>query len=426
MPTHDAIDRERLERLLGGPELARLRERLRARFARGDGVSGRLALSNATPAERRAIDALLGRVPRHGATPTFEIGDLEAALARAFVSPSLRAALEVLDGPITSQIDARRARDARLDAARATIESANDEALRASFEETVSDGLLARLLGPALDGLEAVTAALVEISSALADGDGQSRAELAARVTGDAHGLDPNGGHPAHHALTQRYLQHRSGLPAPADAEERRALWASAGIEPDALAASVLALCLDAPEGGGPVAAALRAHRAAGEPIRMTGRSLRRAMPELRALEGVDVFVCENPSIVLAAARELGAASAPLVCTEGQPNLAVTTLLTALASAGARLRYHGDFDWPGLRIASAIMDRHGARPWRFGPDDYHAAPGGSALGPRPAGLSAPWSPTLVEAMEERGVAVHEEVVVPALIADLGAPASSWT
>ena len=51
-----------------------------------------------------------------------------------------------------------------------------------------------------------------------------------------------------------------------------------------------------------------------------------------------DVFVCENPTVVRAAQRALGAACAPLICTGGWPSAAVTGLLAQLRAAGARLR----------------------------------------------------------------------------------------
>jgi Protein of unknown function C-terminus (DUF2399) len=50
------------------------------------------------------------------------------------------------------------------------------------------------------------------------------------------------------------------------------------------------------------------------------------------------------------------------------PSAAQQTLLAQLAAAGAgaRLRYHGDFDWAGLVIGNFVMREFGAEPWRFG------------------------------------------------------------
>ena len=43
-----------------------------------------------------------------------------------------------------------------------------------------------------------------------------------------------------------------------------------------------------------------------------------------------------------------------------------------LVELGATLRYHGDFDWPGITIANAMI-AHGCRPWRFAAADYDEA-----------------------------------------------------
>jgi len=76
---------------------------------------------------------------------------------------------------------------------------------------------------------------------------------------------------------------------------------------------------------------------------------------------------------VAIAADCVGARCARLVCTDGIPAAAQRTLLAQLAQAGARLRYHGDFDWAGLRIANHVMRTGQARPWRFMARDYEAA-----------------------------------------------------
>lgn len=48
-------------------------------------------------------------------------------------------------------------------------------------------------------------------------------------------------------------------------------------------------------------------------------------------------------------------------------------MLAQLRDAGIRLRYHGDFDWPGLQIGNRVVRRYGADSWRFDHDDYLAA-----------------------------------------------------
>ena len=82
-------------------------------------------------------------------------------------------------------------------------------------------------------------------------------------------------------------------------------------------------------------------------------------------------------------------------------------------AAGARLRYHGDFDWPGITIANGIISRFGAQPWRLDNGAYRAAAalGGASLRGNP--VTAAWDPRLTEAMLELGVKVEEERVLAA-------------
>jgi uncharacterized protein (TIGR02679 family) len=125
--------------------------------------------------------------------------------------------------------------------------------------------------------------------------------------------------------------------------------------------------------------------------------------------------------VVAEAANRLGAASAPLICANTHPGAAATVLLRQLDAAGARLRYHGDFDWPGITIANGITARFGALPWRLDDGAYRsaAASGGPAL--RGSPVTATWDPGLTRAMLELGVKVEEERVLDDLLADLAEP-----
>jgi uncharacterized protein (TIGR02679 family) len=152
----------------------------------------------------------------------------------------------------------------------------------------------------------------------------------------------------------------------------------------------------------------------------LTLRDLRHA--EWRLPPGTEVFVCENPRIIEAAA-DAGAAY-PLVCTSGNPTTTVLTLLDVLAGAGARIAYRGDFDWPGIAMANRLITRYGARPWRMGATDYEehttAARGrGTPLQPL-AGtpVEAIWDPELTPAMQALGVAVQEESALELILTDL--------
>jgi uncharacterized protein (TIGR02679 family) len=106
-----------------------------------------------------------------------------------------------------------------------------------------------------------------------------------------------------------------------------------------------------------------------------------------------------------------------VVCTSGQPGAAVLHLLRQLASAGAVLRYHGDFDWGGLRIGNVVFARVPAAPWRFRAADYRAA---AQRGQNLTGIPvvAAWDSELGAAMHRTGIAVEEEHVIDDLLTDL--------
>ena len=134
------------------------------------------------------------------------------------------------------------------------------------------------------------------------------------------------------------------------------------------------------------------------------------------------VFVCENPNIVAIAADRWGAACAPLVCTEGMPAAAQRVLLTQLADAGAMLRYHGDFDWPGIHIANHVVKSFGATPWRMSADDYVA--GVRSIPPKERDLPgsevrAAWDEALAVQMRSHGLAIDEEAIASTLMEDVG-------
>jgi uncharacterized protein (TIGR02679 family) len=266
------------------------------------------------------------------------------------------------------------------------------------------------------------------------------RGVLAATTLGSSHALDP--GRPVA-TLVLRALARLAGpvQPGPSTAAERRELWERAGVVLDELSSQVLVLGLrpaerlDAPLEAAPVTEALRALAAAGEPARLTLRQLGRLraagtpfdLPSNRV-----VRVCENPVVVAAAADRLGTSCPPLICPEGVPSLAARDLLTALVRQGARISYHGDFDWPGVRIAGQVAELlaevgvpEAFAPWRFGAADYRralassgsAGATGAPLGGTP--VPTPWDLGLAPAMAEAGVAVEEEAVLDDLLAELG-------
>ena len=83
------------------------------------------------------------------------------------------------------------------------------------------------------------------------------------------------------------------------------------------------------------------------------------------------------------------------------------------------LRYHGDFNWPGIAIASRLIAA-GAIPWKVGARDYldavsRVGAGLDLVGPA---VATPWDPLLESAMSSVRLAVHEESLAEALLDDL--------
>lgn len=407
-----------LRATLGDPALARLLAALRRRAELGRPLSGALTLGDATPAERQALDTLLGRPATRGDSLRVDLDFLAETLADAGLCASLREALEALGGPIHE-------RRAEADRAAAAWEQIHIEARTALaplpvLEEWLSalfaTGTLKRLAGdPARAGglLRDITRLVAALPAAA-----EPLAGFAARLFGDAHALDA--GSPLA-TLAVRAAASLGGVPAfEDDAEGRREAWASVGVLCDELSTPALVLNLPA-LGDTPAARLLRAATAEAEPLHLSLRHLSLwPLSTDPALAGLDIFICENPTIVALAARRLGARCAPLVCVNGQFATPAKTLLRQLAAAGARLRYHGDFDVGGLGIGKRVIGVHGATPWRFGAADYLAAPKGKTIAPD-AVFDSPWDPALAEALRRERRAVHEEVVAELLLSDLARP-----
>jgi Protein of unknown function C-terminus (DUF2399) len=98
------------------------------------------------------------------------------------------------------------------------------------------------------------------------------------------------------------------------------------------------------------------------EPLRLTWRSPSGSFD----CGAPDVHVCENPSVVIAAADQLGADALPLVCTNGRPCAAVRRLLSELAGHGATIHARADDDAAGRDIIDALRAMiPSMRLWRY-------------------------------------------------------------
>jgi uncharacterized protein (TIGR02679 family) len=411
------VDGERLNRLLGDPELAWVLERVRRRIERGQPLEGTVARRSATAAERDAVARLLGRPPRPARGLSVPLGELDALLRRSGAhAGGLAGAVVTLTGPVTIRAE-QAAHDARAwadafprieDAARVRPE------LAAWLERVRGSGLVKRLAGGQPEGARELLDALASVVAAL-PAAGESLSAFAARVTGRAHALDD--GSPLG-TLALGAARALAGLEPPdpdeSPAEARREAWAAVGVLCDELSSIVLTLGLRGDES----ATGRLLATAHGEPVWLTLRQLVRSPP--RWHEAADAFIVENPSIVALAADALGARRAPIVCTNGQPRAATMVLLRSLAAAGVQLRHHGDFEWGGLRIGNVLHRRLPVEPWQFDSEAYlravaahpHAAP----LTGMPT--SASWDPRLAEAMRDAGRRIEEELMGPSLLEEL--------
>ena len=413
------VDRTRLERLLGGPDTAWLVDRLRRRVELGKPLDTAVTLSGATPAQREAAGRVLGRRPRPGSSLTISLPELDRVLRRSGVSPDgLQPAVAALHGPIVVRSVAAAEIEGRwveVFAPLTDVAAAGRPELAAWYERLRRSGLVRRLAGAP----EAARALLTDLATVVAamPASGEQLARFAARVTSDAHALDDDRPLATLALGAARALR---DLPAGNGAEWRREVWASVGLLRDELSTTVLTSGLpgDAVSFAG---RALNAWQEAGQPVSLTLRQLVRDPPALR-LGGVTVSVCEGPVVISAAADELGASCRPLVCTSGQPGTAAVHLLRLLSAAGARLRYHGDFDWGGVRIAGGLFRKFTMTPWRYDTAAYQAAVT-AGFGRQLTGspVDAPWDPQLASAMRAHNVRIDEELVLADLVGDLALP-----
>jgi uncharacterized protein (TIGR02679 family) len=406
-----ADDADVLRGLLGAPELAWLVERIRGRLERGEPVDGTITLVGATSAQRGAAARLLGHSVGRGTSLSIPLPEVEGALRAA--GTGLHAAVQELTGPVRNLALERATEVLHWEAVLAAARSsrlARHPWYAAWVEEIGKDGTVIRLIRQGHGGLLPQATAVLERLPGGLEPAGIVLDDLAEAAGGDARALDPG----PLASLVLRALARREDVPAPAGRDAELALWSAAGVVADDLASQVLVL--NVRSGGEPLGRWLTEAAEAGEPCRVTLHQLT-AMPVLPW--AIDLYVCESRAVLRAAAGQLGAASAPLVCTEGEPSVACRRLLYAAVATGTRVHWHADFTWPGLRATAVAIRRLRAQPWLMGADDYQAGltggGSGSLKGPESA---SPWDPRLAELMRRSGRAVSEDRLLPGLLAGL--------
>jgi uncharacterized protein (TIGR02679 family) len=402
-----------------GPEYVRLLAAARRSLERtGGDLSSTVTVKHPDDAERKAIIGLVGYRSEGSAQIGVRLADLDGAVREA-TRRGLIELLERIGPPLKDRpADRRRLADGR----EATVRSAENSFLnerdwyQSWLTEITADGTLTRLVNAAEAARVGQAVRVLEVVERRTEP--VQLAELAAATTGDTKALN-HGTTLA--TLVLRALAIRASVGKPVTTEQRRDLWDAHGVIVDDLASRVLVLNVAA-DGDG-LGEWLTDAKARGVPFYVTLQQLiaMRVVPMVAA-EPV-VSVCENPAVLRRAAADLGHRSRPLICTEGQPSTAFHRLANAITANGGRLRYHGDFDWPGIAIANSVIRRHNATPWHLSVADYREAVREDADHVKLSGppQPTPWDPALAEAMAATARAVYEESVADPLIADLTTP-----
>ncbi|WP_328906890.1 TIGR02679 family protein [Streptomyces sp. NBC_00234] len=395
---------------LDRPELAPVWQAFHARLSTGRPVT-RVRTGPLDEAARSALADLLGLDRLPGPHLTVALARLDEALLDS-CGQDTRSVVTGIVGPLGDRAADRAAEAA--DRAALWEWFATHPVVRAqpALDAWVSPVRRAGVIG---GSVQATRRTLGDALRVLADipARGEPLPVFATRVLDDSHALDDG---TRLSSLVLRALSALHGVPAPETASDRRALWSRAGIADDALSTTVLTAGLR-PVGRGPVAQALAVLSSAGHATHLTLAQLR--APGDLQFPRTTVHITENPSIPALALQRFGPSCPPLVCTSGWPNSAVILLLDRLAEAGAPLRYHGDFDGEGLRIAAHVLARSAATPWLMSTADFLAAHTRSPSGPAAGRITeAPWDAGLAPALSAAGTAVLEEHVAEELLADL--------
>ncbi|MEU4161709.1 TIGR02679 domain-containing protein [Actinoplanes sp. NPDC026670] len=345
---------------LAGTGPAKVLAAARARLQKGEtGDRVRLAV-DLDDRERTQVGRLLG-VAWEASSKGVTLGNLRAGLAG--LGDDLTAVL-TRHGGAPHNLRAKKVAD---QAARAATNAAAYQALAAAGWPDPAVALAQHRRWLERAGADQITDradALARLRQAL-PGDNGPLPQLADQLFGDTHCLDrdqPLG------RLAARLLAAAAADPGEEASAAEQALtatawrraWAAVGVVCDEVSSTVLVLGLPL-AGHAPAAILSTAAAGCGEPLWLTSRSLRGTWTVPAGVR--TVRVCENPSIVEAAADDLGAACPPLVCVYGRPSSAAWALLESLASAGVRLLVSADRDTAGQRFSAEMLRLPGAQPW---------------------------------------------------------------
>ncbi|WP_326812482.1 TIGR02679 family protein [Streptomyces scopuliridis] len=401
-----------------GPEFRRLMAAARRSLERSGGeIEGSIGLTNPTTAERDAVIGITGTYRSVDVRRiTISLSVLEKSV-RTVTGMSLRDVLERI-GP---ELRFRACERTTLEQTRHKILAESERSplhtghpwYRQWLAVLASDGTITALINKKDTHVLRQAVRVLEFLHSRPSGSPPVMLpSLADTTTGDTKAL--NHGRGSLPTLVLRALAMARGIPLATGAESRRELWDAFDVIVDDLASRVLVLNL--PATGRGLGQWLTDAARYGTPFQIT---LHQLITLPIAVNLPTVYVCENPAVLRRAAGELGASSPPLICAEGRPSTAFHRLARLIVDNGGLLRYHGDFDWPGIAMTNALRIRYGAEPWRMNSADYlngvrtdteHVPLSGQSQ-------DTPWDPTLAETMAKERLAVYEEAVADTLLKD---------
>ncbi|MFC9251199.1 TIGR02679 family protein [Amycolatopsis thailandensis] len=397
--------------MLTDPGWQRLLAAARRKLERTGGeLTGAIGITKPTDAERRVVIGITGRHRSADvARVSLDLLELDEAIRDAH-GVGLLAALAQHDGPVRNRPAERAEEDQAkvsmlADLRRRCSAHADEPWFSEWMAGLATDGTATRLVrrgdGHLLGWAGEVLNRLPTESTPLP--------VLAEWATGNTKAL---AGTPLA-SLVLRALAVRDDVPTPVTRADQRARWEAAGVIVDDLASQVLVLNLRTRDDH-VVAGWLNDAASYGIPFRLTLHQI--TVDPVTPL-APDLYVCENPAVLRAAASELGEDAATLVCTEGQPSAACHRLL---ASYRGELHWRGDFDWTGLRTTASAISRYSASPWRMSAAEYLAAVEAGDSEPLKGPVApSPWDPALAAAMTSSGRAIMEERLIPELLEDIG-------
>jgi len=381
-----------------------------------------------TPESAETLSGVLGRPIPPGRTRV-KLDELDRALHRSIAGAGLAEVTAALTGsPLTN----RRQVNADREAASAEIAAALDAAvgrevgLRVEQAQQFLDGVRTSGIltkaghGAALRAIAGFSQGWNELARSqhvnnpnIGSEPAWGIGEFASFATGSAHGFD-DGRLAAN--LMLRALAVVFGVPVPSSGAERRQLWETAGVAVDDVSGTAMTWGFR-PPGDDRWSTMIRERTELGLVTHLTVQELRVAVGPMLTGPDVTVFACENPQILSAAAR--AGVAVPVLCLSGQGSAAAWEVLHRLIGEGATVRYHGDFDWPGVKIATRVFAAR-ALPWRMGAEDYRAAIAqvSEQIPLEGSPEVTPWDSALKSAMTGANVILHEEAVVSALIQDM--------